>query len=493
MGSEMVKKLLCIVLALSGFSAHGDGEEDYYRIVTLPTPKDVAFEVGGLDVLPDGRVAAAIRKGEVWLVDGVYDEPPINLSYTRIAEALHEPLGILVDGDDLLTVQRSELTRLRDTTGDDVIDEYLTVANGWGITGNYHEYAFGPKRDGEGRLWVTLNQTIGVKLTDTDAWRGWGVTIGDDGEVVPMCAGMRSPCGLGANAAGDMFFTDQQGNWVPTGSLHHMRSGAFFGHVDSLKHARNPESPLTHPGEIPSKIPLPEAIERIPSLRLPAVWFPYRKMGMSATDIQTDTTGGAFGPFTGQLFVGDFTMARINRVFLEKVGGEYQGACFPFRKDFQSAVVRMAFGTDGSMIVGETNRGWNSTGNTSFGLERLVWTGETPFEILSMSARHDGFELQFTKAVDPVSASNVKSYALSSYTYLYHQDYGSPEIDVQDAAITAAVVSVDRMRVRLTVTALREGYVHELHARGVQTRFGESLLHDDAYYTLNRIPYGEGE
>ena len=68
----------------------------------------------------------------------------------QIASALHEPLGILVDGSDLLTVQRSELTRLRDTNGDDVIDEYLTVANNWGITGNYHEYAFGPKRDGDG-------------------------------------------------------------------------------------------------------------------------------------------------------------------------------------------------------------------------------------------------------------------------------------------------------------------------------------------------------
>jgi hypothetical protein len=483
-------RALSIFLSL-GLSVFGDSEEDYYRIVTLPTPTGVPFEVGGLDVLPDGRVAAAIRKGEVWLVDGAYDEPPVDIKYTRIAEALHEPLGLLVDGDDLLTVQRSELTRLRDTNGDEVIDKYLTVANDWGITGNYHEYAFGPKRDGKGRLWLTLNQTIGVKITSTDAWRGWGVMIGDDGKVIPVSAGMRSPSGLGPNAEGDMFFTDQQGNWVPAGSLHHMRPGAFFGHVDSLKHARNPKSPLQHPGQIPSNIPLPEAIEKIPSLKLPAIWFPYRKMGMSATDIAWDSTRGKFGPFQGQLFVGDFTTARINRVFLEKVNGEYQGACFPFRKGFQSAVVRMAWGKDGSMLVGETNRGWNSTGETSYGLQRLVWTGNTPFEILTMKAEPDGFTLGFTKPVNEESARALGTYQLSSYTYLYHQDYGSPEIDTKKLTITGVTVSPDRLSVRLEVTGLRASYVHELHASGLRSDDGDVLLHEDAYYTLNQIPAPE--
>ncbi|GMV92403.1 MAG: hypothetical protein AMXMBFR82_21810 [Candidatus Hydrogenedentota bacterium] len=480
----MVRLLIITALAATSFA----GEDDYYRIVTLPTPEGVAFEVGGLCVLPDGRVAAAIRKGEVWLVDNAYDELPANLTFKRIASALHEPLGLMVDGDDLLTAQRSEVTRLRDLDSDDAIDAYLTVANGWGITGNYHEYAFGPKRDGQGRLWVMLNQTLGKKDIPDDAWRGWGVTIGESGKVIPMCAGMRSPCGLGTNAEGDMFFTDQQGNWVPAGSLHHAREGAFYGHVDSLKDMKRPESPLQHPGTIPAELPLPEAVKAVPALSVPAVWFPYRKMGMSATDIACDQTGGKFGPFVGQLFVGDFTMAQVNRVFLEKVDGAYQGACFPFRDGFQSAVVRMAWGADGSMFIGETNRGWNSTGRTSYGLERLVWTGETPFEILSMSARPDGFTLRFTKPVDSKSAADRTSYRMSSYTFLYHQDYGSPEIDAQDLAITAASVHDDQLGVDLVVKGLRAIYVHELHAPGLRDAEGTPLLHDAAYYTLNRIP-----
>jgi UDP-N-acetylenolpyruvoylglucosamine reductase len=44
-------------------------EDDYYRIVTLPVPQNIALEVGGLAVLPDGRLAASTRRGEVWLVE----------------------------------------------------------------------------------------------------------------------------------------------------------------------------------------------------------------------------------------------------------------------------------------------------------------------------------------------------------------------------------------------------------------------------------------
>ena len=63
----------------------------------------------------------------------------------------------------LYTAQRSELTQLRDTDGDSVADEYLTVAKSWGVTGHYHEYAYGPKLDRDGNLWITLNIGLGLK------------------------------------------------------------------------------------------------------------------------------------------------------------------------------------------------------------------------------------------------------------------------------------------------------------------------------------------
>ena len=494
----------------------GQEESDYYKLISVSTPRaqtesrsknwkpapdDLALEVSGMAALPDGRLAVAIRKGEIWILDGVYDEPPDNVTYHRFATALHEPLGLLWKDDSFYTVQRTELTRITDRDHDGIADVYETVAKGWGVTGHYHEYAYGPALDGEGNLWLTLNIGLGLKgdqLKRTIAhpdlgyrqglWRGWGMKVSPEGQLIPVCAGMRSPSGIGRNADGDMFYTDQQGNWVATNSLHHMRRGAFFHHADALASAKQPNSPLKEVAKVPNGLPLPEAIEQFPQLKPPAVWFPYKKVGQSATDIMLDDSDGKFGPFEGQLFVGEFTLAGINRVFLEKVNGQYQGACFPFRDGLASAVLRLEQGDDGSVFAGLTNRGWSSLGPASYGLQRLAWTGKVPFEIKEVRATPTGFELVFTKAVDPKSAVDPDSYALSSYTYLYHSTYGSDEIQKKKLTIENLEVADDMLSVRLIVSGVRELFVHELALPHLRSAAGEHLLHPTAYYTLNQIP-----
>ena len=506
---------LLTLWALAGAACAAD-ESDYYRIVTISAPRaqtesrstiwkaaadGPVLEVSGIAPLEDGRLAVAIRKGEVWLLDGVYDDPPAAVAYHQFATGLHEPLGLLYHKGAYYTAQRSELTALRDSDGNDVADEYRTVAKGWGVTGHYHEYAYGPKLDGAGNLWLTLNLGLGLKGDQLSRalheptlnvhqgrWRGWGMQVGESGELIPVCAGMRSPSGLGANAAGDMFYTDQQGNWVGTNTLHHMRPGVFFHHPEALASMHQPGSTIQGVRSVPDGVPFPEALKRFPQMAPPAVWLPYKKVGQSATDIMLDDSQGRFGPFSGQLFIGEFTLAGVNRVFLERVEGEYQGACFPFRHGFASAVLRLSQGDDGSMFVGLTNRGWSSLGSAGYGLQRLVWTGETPFEIQEMRAKPDGFELLFTQPVDPEIAADVRSYSLSSYTYMYHAAYGSDEIQNQTLLINSATVSADGRSVRLTVSGLRPLYVHELVAKGVRSSAGEPLLHGEAYYTLNRIP-----
>ena len=512
-----ILSLAFLSLLSGGDRSYADDESDYYRIESIvtskaptdsrskfwkPAPDGLALEVSGLAVLDDRRVAVSIRKGEVWLLGNVYGEQA-PVTYQRFASALHEPLGLIYHNKSFYTVQRSELTQLKDTDGDDVADEYLTLAKGWGTTGNYHEYAYGPKIDGHGDLWLTLNIGLGLKAENqsrivTDSvlgvaqaqWRGWGMKVKPNGNLIPVCAGMRSPSGLGANRAGDMFYTDQQGNWVGTNSLHHMREGAFFHHIDALASQGLAGSPIQGVSEIPAGLPVPEAVKRMKQLKPPAVWFPYKKVGQSTTDIMLDDSHGKFGPFDGQLFVGEFTLSSINRVFLEKVAGEYQGACFPFREGFASAVLRLAQGTDGSVFAGLSNRGWSSLGVAAYGLQRLVWTGKTPFEIKELRAKPDGFELVFTKPVDRPTAADTKSYSMSSYTYLYHATYGSDEILKQSPTIESADVSDDGLRVRLKISGLREMFVHELSATGIRTAESPNLplLHPQGYYTLNRIP-----
>lgn len=470
-----------VVDILSGSSPSSSRATDWQPGEGIP------LEVGGLAWVGPDRIAVAIRKGEIWMIDGVLADHREDLEFHRFASGLHEPLGLLRDGEDFLTAQRSEVTRLRDRDRDGVADSYLREASGWAVTGNYHAYSYGPERDGEGKLWVTLNVGMGERADNRLGWHGWGGTIGPDGRFVPQAMGMRSPSGLGANAAGDMFFSDQQGTWVPATPIYHLRRGVFYGNQEALATLGLPGAAVDMPRPPLSRVPYPEALRSTAAFVPPAVWLPYNKMGRSATDLELIDCDGKFGPFDGQFLVGEFTNSGINRVFLEKVGGEYQGACFPFLNGFPAAVFRLEFAPDGSLFVGMTNRGWSSLGNRAYGLQRVRLAGEVPLSIREMRAMPGGFELAFTEPIDPASVV-PESFSMSSFTYLYSSAYGSEEIDVGQLPITSAVPAADGMSLRLEVGGLRELYVHELHLDGLRSVSGRQLAHPRCYYTLNRIP-----
>lgn len=485
--------ILCAGLIITSWCLGG---EPAYTVTPYVLPDGLKLEASGLAMLPDGRLAVSVRKGEVWILEHPEADPtkPAEVGYKLFAKGLHEPLGLLWHDGAFLTTQRTEVTRLRDTDADGQADEFITVAKGWGVSGNYHEYAYGPVRDREGNLWITLNASMGapVKMPGFRAkdkpWRGWGMAVTPQGELLPMCAGLRSPCGIGTNAEGDVFCTDQQGNWWGTNPMLHLRKGAFFGHGDSVADTARAGSPVADPGKLPQEITVAEAAKQVKGYALPAVWFPYVKAGQSPTGMACDLSGGKFGPFERQMFVGEFVLSGANRVFLEKVGGEYQGAVFKFVDGLQSAALSLAFLPDGSLLVGESNRGWNSQGTRSFGLERIRWTGRTPFEIAKMEALPDGFMLTFTEKLDEAMAGDAANYSMTSYTYLYHSKYGSDEVETKPVKIVGATVAGNGTQVRLKCEGLREGYVHELHSDGVKSISGGHLVHAEAFYTLNRLP-----
>ncbi len=474
-------------------------EDEYYRAVTVSLPPDVVLEVGGLDVLPpdargECRPIVCTRRGEVWIIEGAYKEPAFDCTFKRFAYGMHEPLGLSVRVEKdaagkpvtaVYCVQRGELTRLVDTDGDDVADLYQTFSDAWGVSGNYHEFAFGPKFDAEGNAWVTLNVGFCGALGKSVApYRGWALKFAPDGTMTPVSDGLRSPNGIG-HFGGAAFYVDNQGDYVGTNRMTELAPGSWAGHPCTLGWREDWKKGMPAP-------------ERKPA----TIWFPYKKMGQSAADIlpylpdsQIEGVRAAlaaekFGPFAGQVFVGDQTLCMVNRVFLERVDGHWQGACFPFRKGLDCGVNRLAWGGDGSMFVGQTDRGWGSIGRLRYGVQRLAWTGKTPFEVLTMSVKPGGFELTFTKDLDPAAAADPASYSMLSYTYEYHEPYGSDEMEKAPQTVTAARLLGPRS-VFIAVDTLRsggEGYVHELALPGVRDAEGRPLLHPVAYYTLVKMP-----
>src|SRR5579862_4086600 len=99
--------LFAILLPVSvyGQSAHPatkPAAPPSYVVTQVMPPKNVELEVGGMDWMPNGRLAVCIRRGDVWTF--------AKDKWTLFATGLQEPLGLRHgDGDnDLYVMQRPE-------------------------------------------------------------------------------------------------------------------------------------------------------------------------------------------------------------------------------------------------------------------------------------------------------------------------------------------------------------------------------------------------
>jgi cytochrome c551/c552 len=338
--------------------------------------------------------------------------------------------------------------------------------------------------------------------------------INRDGTMEPYATGMRSPAGIGM--LGDkLVYTENQGDYMGSGGLWFIEKGDFTGHPAGLVWTGRPDSPLKLTTEEfnkvvdPQKVPngnggfqkpenvmdapyitMAQAKEKLPDLKLPAVWLPHGIQGISNAE-PIVIPEGHFGPFAGQVLIGDQGQSKIMRVILEEVNGVMQGASIDFRSGFQSGILRMAWAQDKSLFIGETNRGWGSAGEANEGLQRLVWNYNVPFEMRTVKAQPDGFLIEFTKPVNKASAEDLTSYAVESFTYKYYPVYGSPPVDNKNLKILGVEVAADGMSARIAVDGLREDYVHKISLNGVRAVDGSfSLVHPEAYYTLHNIPAG---
>jgi hypothetical protein len=477
-------KSLATVAALATVG-HAAEQAEFYLREEIPLPPGEVMEIGSIALMPDRKVAVTTRRGDLWICEGAYEDDLSKVRWKKFAGGLHEPLGMFWKDGALWLTQRPEVSRLKDSNNDGTADSFETISAGWGINGDYHEYAFGSEPDANGDIWVVLCLT-GSFTADSD-WRGWCVRVTPDGTLIPTCSGIRSPGGIGFNAAGDVFYTDNQGPWNGSSSLKWLKPGSFQGNPTGNKFHQ--KAGLPAPPEVADKSRTEIERAKFPTYIPPAVVFPHARVGQSPTGIAPDMSSGKFGPWDGQLYVGEQTHSEVQRVFLEQVNGIYQGAVFKFLGGFEAGLIPVRLDQkEGVLFAGGSNRGWGSRGSKPFTFERVRWTGNTPFEITTMSATRDGFTLSFTEPVDAATAGDPGSYAMDAWTYILQSDYGSPEVDQTKPRITAAQVAPDGKSVRLTIDGLVKGHVHHLRADGVRSAGGGALWHPEAWYTLNEIP-----
>jgi plastocyanin len=467
------------------------GAEVPYIVEDIPTPPGLSPETGAIAFLPDGRLVACFLRGEVMIYT------PKTKKWKLFAEGLQEPLGILVvNQSEFLVMHRPELTRIKDTNGDGQADLYETVSDGFGISGNYHEYNYGPVKDAQGNLLVAFNTasgrgwvmkesrgTVDTLVTNRAGlmfspvpYRGWIMKLTPKGQLLPYASGLRSPNGMALDSKGNLFVTDNQGDWVGTSPLYHIKKDHFYGHPGSLVWTEgwNKGDPFSRP------------VPELDAMRTKAsVLFPHNIMANSITQPQFDVTDGKFGPFAGQLFVGEMNQNRILRVMLEEVNGELQGACIPFidSTGLRKGNNRLAFSPDGSLWVGQAEHSW--AGAT--GIQKITYTGGQPADIHTMSLTKDGFDLTFTQAMGEAGLSDPGNYQFRHYYYEYHKKYGSDQFDVQTIPVVGVKVSADKKKVSLTLGSMKPGYIYELRLNHLLTADGKPLTNNILCYTLNQL------
>ncbi len=459
-------------------------EREYYPIVNIPLPKDTVIEAGAFAVLPDGKVAVGTRHGEIFLIDGVDAAKPTP-TFHRFATGLDEIFGLAWKDDAFVVTQSCELTRVSDSDRDGTADRFETISDAWGYA-NYHEYAFGSKPDAEGNQYIALGLSASYHSYALN--RGFIMKVNPQGKTTAFAAGVRSPGGIGFDEHGELFYVESQGPWNCSCSLKAVSQGSFHGHPASFKWypyapelGAVPETPKS-----PSRIVTEKA--RVKELVPYAVIFPYIRMGRSITGFVVDDTGGRFGPFENQLFVGDYTQSILMRATTEQVNGVWQGACYPFREGLSTGILSITFTPEGKLVCGGTNRGWPVRGIKPFALERVEWSGKMPFEINRIMIEPKGFRVTFTKPVESSTGTAKESYAVSAFTHPYHGAYGGPEIERHMAGVTGVELSADGLTALITLDKLEKGFVYEFDLDALRSRDDAALVHRNAYYTVNEVP-----
>lgn len=496
-------KLLSVLILFGslGVSA-AESWDDVCDVERLPHPVSplVDPQIGALGTLPNGDIIAAFHRGEVMVLSkGVWK---------MWASGLHEPLGMHVeDQHTIVVVQRAELTKISDTDRDGTADSYMSLCSGWGMSGNYHEFAFGATKAGDGDFYVSLGTASsgsGVRPELRGEWnaaggvtheksrtdyiratkkknlqrmyarvphRGWVIKVNPKtGEYKPIASGLRTPHGVCVTSKGDLYVNDNEGDWLGSSKLYKIEEGKFYGHAASLIWTKGWDR------GVPANLKPSE----LDAMRTKSVCFlPQGDLANSPTQI-IELPKKGFGCYGGDLIMGDMNQSRLVRYLPDEVNGVEQGAVLGFMEHSKlgRGNAKITVGDGGVLYIGKTHLSWAGDA----GLLALKYKDVPHLAIREVKLTEVGFQVVLNEAVD---ASGVSIEGIH-YGLHYHKKYGSKKVNP-----TACKARSIKSRGKVLDIVLEErpvaGRVYDISLVGV--RHGElgSLFAGRFFYTAHQV------
>jgi cytochrome c553 len=454
-----------------------------FRGERLPLPADIMPT--GLSWRPDGRLVFCSLKGQVYEAvdtDGDGTEDRLKL----LADGLPAPYGVHAGPGHVDVSAKYALLRLWDdnTSGRRV----ETLASGWGYSTDYHDWVIGLPQSERGEYFLGIPCQQDKRSPAAARFHGDVLrliprrpTLDDPHRflLAPISAGHRFPMGLALDRDGELFVTDNQGNYKPFNELNHVRSGAHFGFINFLDRGK-PAPPRT-----PSAIDIPHPWTR----SVNGICFLY-----TPRLLREKRGPNAFGPLEGHLIGCEYDTRRLIRMTLQRVGDTYQGAAYPLSippsdpsRGFLGPLV-CGVSPRGELYVGSIrDSGWGAGNNVGEIIRVRVDPDQLPCGLAQMQATREGFVLDFFRPIDRELAGRIDSYALQSYRREPTPAYGGPDRDRRTEKLTHIDVAADARRVTLKLAEMRPRFVYELRLKNLAP--GGSEFHPaEAHYTLQVVP-----
>lgn len=476
-------------------------------------------QVSGMTFLSDGRLAVAhwdttrgrgnnvtetVRaySGKVYLLSGVLGNTPNVTIDTIVRGGLEDVMGLAAVNDTLYVSGGNVIVRLNrnGNAGPVVSVDTLFILPGTPAEGSTdslkprhgsQEYLNGLLyKDGKFYVSPSSLDPIGSiqGSPQVNPYRGTylEVTPGNGtsnkrGSFRIVANGIRAASGLGVGPEGRHCVPDNQGDWLPANKLICIQEGKFYG--------------AKKPGGLAESYYAPwESLTETP----PTVWAIQNEIANSPTA----PILVPYGPYEGQILMGDVRWGGIQRYFLEKnAQGDWQGAAFVFTGGLEAGVFRLAFGPDSMLYVGmlggrNDNDGYpksmTSQTRVDYGLQKLRWNGTAnAFEMRAVRARPAGFEIEFSKPVDTTVAKLAASYTVQSYHMTPTSAYGGgSKLSSSTLTPSSILVSPDRRKVYLalgeipvsTPTRMRVVYIR---LNDYKSETQDAPWSNETWYTLN--------
>jgi len=490
-----MKHILLTSLVVLG-TLHAQSFQDCYKLEDVALPKGLPPEVGGLTFDSDGNLYVVLRRNDVLRAKPVAD--PKAFDWKLFANGFHNGCGIVATKPGkILVTQMAELTSAEDTDGDGVADSYRNVADGWGLSGNYHE-TNDLCPDGKGGYFLAIGTASynGPTMEHTKGdyskigrrgrnfsgvqYRGWVMHMDAQGKLTPWASGFRMHNGIHTDANGDTWSSDNQGDWKAITPFYHIEQGKFYGHPSSLvwdpSWPKDKDPLLTYRNDL-------DAYNK--HRKEAAVLIPHAfcRSGSKPVSFPAD---GSFGKeFAGQYLLPDNNSQSLCRIMIEKVNGVHQGMVTYLLngKGLRSGNNRPVFSPDGKdLYIGQTVRGW---GKPAEGLQRLSYQGGTPFDCATIKITPTGFRLHFTEAVEGLKAED---FAISSSTYQPRWTYGSKAENTKSHKVTE-LKQADPQTVEISLADFEANQrLYEFKLPELKNKAGTPIHNRLYYYTVHAIP-----